>query len=360
MSQIARMKHRLASLTGLRGIAALWVLAYHTMLELQHLDPELARSVGIVGRAGYLGVDLFFVLSGFVIAYNYSGTPEWTPKTYAAFLWRRLARIYPVHLAGLALFGVFVLYAPAGATVGPHTLAGLLRSITLTHAWSIPVTGTWNVPSWSVSLEWAAYLVFPIVAAAAMKPKSAATIIGLVLLLFSGLFLVAISITYPGTMAYGVFRISAEFTAGVLLFRLWSLRRDSIASIGGIVALATFIGICNGFEFFIGKKSAFIYLPAATAAVVYGLACAPSALGGSVVQHLGKISYSLYIVHYATLHFARVTVQSHALAPAWMIAGSVAAVGLAHCCYRFLEQPARAWMVELARGEPESQVLVPK
>ena len=86
----------LRSLTGLRGVAALWVLWYHAC--------DAARTPQF-GFGGYLGVDIFFVLSGFVLAYNYAGVR----LTYAGFLWKRLARIYPVNLVTLAAVGVWQL-----------------------------------------------------------------------------------------------------------------------------------------------------------------------------------------------------------------------------------------------------------
>lgn len=68
------MKHEIGALTGLRGIAALWVMAFHAHYTLATM-PEVVRvPVAIVSQAGMLGVDLFFVLSGFVIAYNYAAS----------------------------------------------------------------------------------------------------------------------------------------------------------------------------------------------------------------------------------------------------------------------------------------------
>ena len=235
------MRRNLPSLTGLRGIAALWVLSYHAMLALQRLDSPLAIPVGVFGRAGYLGVDVFFVLSGFVIAYNYGDDRKWTPATYGSFLWKRLARIYPVHLAGIALFGLFLLSIPEGTKVVSHKLPGLIASLALVHAWSVPVQGTWNSVSWSVSLEWAAYLAFPAIALVAGQLRSTKVIVGVVAGLFLALFLVVTSVSFRGTMSYGVFRIAAEFISGVLLFRIWMMRNDTVSALIGIAALTTLI-----------------------------------------------------------------------------------------------------------------------
>lgn len=326
----------------------MWVLAYHTMLALQPLDLPLTRIVCAVGRAGYLGVDLFFVLSGFIIAYRHAATPQWTRTEYGAFLWRRLARIYPVHLLGLAIFVIYVLQLPSGKQSDPHTALGLIGSIALVHAWSIPVVGTWNIPSWSVSLEWAAYLMFPAIATLAMRLKSTVVLVGLVLLLFLGLFLAVMTFSFAGTMSYGAFRIAAEFTAGVLLFRFWSLRQDSIPAIWGIAALAALILTANSLECLIGRKAALVHLPILAVPVVYCLACAPSALAGSVPLLLGRISYSLYMVHFVTLRFVSAAVTSYGLQPAWILVGAVAAIGIAQLSYTVLEVPARRWMLKLA------------
>jgi peptidoglycan/LPS O-acetylase OafA/YrhL len=339
------MRRELLSLTGLRGIAALWVLGYHTMLVLQHLGSPLAIPVGVFGRAGYLGVDVFFVLSGFVIAYNYGDDRRWTPDSYGSFLWKRLARIYPVHVAGLALFGAFLLCMPIGTKAGSHTLPELIASIALVHAWTVPVRGTWNTVSWSVSLEWAAYLTFPAIALVTGKLRSTAVIAGVVAGLFLALFLVATSISFQGTMAYGVFRIAAEFTSGVLLFRLWTLRHDAVSPYIAIAALMSLTLGGNALDSVIGKKTAFIYIPFLSAVVVYSFVCAPRVLSGSVLQHLGRISYSLYIVHGVVLRFARGTIRAYGLAPEWILVGSLSAIGLAHIVYSYLEQPARAWLL---------------
>jgi peptidoglycan/LPS O-acetylase OafA/YrhL len=91
------------------------------------------------------------------------------PQKYGHFLWKRLARIYPVHLAALVLLaGLLLAFAAAGHRFLPAsrlTVEGLVKSLTLTHAWAIPIAKTWNTVSWSISCEWAAYLCFPVIAA---------------------------------------------------------------------------------------------------------------------------------------------------------------------------------------------------
>ena len=160
------MHKEIGALTGLRGIAALWVFAYHTVYWTNQLDPATRTVFKLFSGAGYLGVDLFFVLSGFVLALNYGNAgvlSSW--NAYASFLWKRIARIWPVHVVTLGLTAL-TLAAMAGFQMRPAhaihmTTAGLLQSLSLTHAWTTHIGRVWNVPAWSLSAEWAAYLAFP-------------------------------------------------------------------------------------------------------------------------------------------------------------------------------------------------------
>src|SRR5262250_2089877 len=101
-------------LTSLRFIAAFWVLLYHFK---DHLGLDLGRW-GLVAD-GYLGVDLFFTLSGFILAHVYLTSLEGGRFGYAGFLKNRIARVYPMHLAALAAMIVLFVGATAmGAGVG--------------------------------------------------------------------------------------------------------------------------------------------------------------------------------------------------------------------------------------------------
>src|SRR5262245_37766774 len=96
--------NELKPLTSLRFVAAFWVLLYHFK---DHLGFELGQ-FGLIAD-GYLGVDLFFTLSGFILAHVYLTEFEGGRFGYARFLQNRLARVYPMHLAALAaMIGLFV------------------------------------------------------------------------------------------------------------------------------------------------------------------------------------------------------------------------------------------------------------
>src|SRR5690348_14024640 len=132
---------QLSSLTPLRGIAALWVVLFHFCWYLPAIHPE--RYTGIVYK-GYLAVDLFFVLSGFVITHVYKEgfARRVTVWRYRDFLKARVARIYPLHIAVLLLFVAAAIaeraatYALNGSIepiplIGERSLGGLLANLVM-------------------------------------------------------------------------------------------------------------------------------------------------------------------------------------------------------------------------------------
>ena len=140
--------------TSLRGLAALAVC-------WGHYTDVFARSLFLPHT--HLGVDIFFLLSGFILYHVYGarfqGGVSWS--AFRSFLVRRLLRIYPLHLATLLM--VLVLMRFALPDQGAWHLA---LHLSLTHAWGLADQFVFNAPSWSISAEFAAYLAFPLMAVA--------------------------------------------------------------------------------------------------------------------------------------------------------------------------------------------------
>jgi peptidoglycan/LPS O-acetylase OafA/YrhL len=124
--RISGSGEQLASLTPLRGIAALWVVIFHFCWYFPAIHPE--RYTGAVYK-GYLAVDMFFVLSGFVITHVYKEgfAQRITGERYRDFLKARVARIYPLHIAVLLLFVATVLVERAAS----YALKGSFEPIPL-------------------------------------------------------------------------------------------------------------------------------------------------------------------------------------------------------------------------------------
>ncbi len=212
----------LSDLTAVRGLLALWVFAYHANLHLR-----FAGVASLIGR-GYLGVDGFFILSGVVLAHRHP-RPSQTLGAYGRFWWRRVLRLYPTALAMLMLLVAGLLLARLGG-VHPHQAfradgRELALQLLMLNGWGFSHGWTWNYPSWSISTEWAGYLLFPLLALLAAgcdgrRAMIAAAAAGLALLLLSSLSGSGLNLTYQGALL----RFFPEFIGGILLARLLRLK----------------------------------------------------------------------------------------------------------------------------------------
>ena len=214
----------LLALTSIRGIAAWWVVLFHLRLLLVPWLPRAA--IGLLDQ-GNLAVDLFFVLSGFVIALNYGERLAADWRATGDFLFRRFARIYPLHLLILlgfaAYFGAAILFG--SATIERQDPGYFLASLLLVQNWGVLHALKWNVPAWSISTETCAYLLFPILlrfAAPARLPSWLLAALVLLLGLSVPLFFAATGYDFPNAVPEtGLFRCLVQFAIGVLLFELY-------------------------------------------------------------------------------------------------------------------------------------------
>ncbi len=218
-------------LTGLRIVAAIWVLLYHFYEPTAALLPAAAGSVWQdLIKSGYLGVELFFVLSGFIISHNYARRffEVFNLGAYRVFLRARFARLYPVHL--VTLFVALVLVIGAGLvgqelnSADDHSPVSFVMNLILLQV--IPAVGSWNGTSWSISAEAAAYLAFPVLALVVMRIRSLKSMLACVLLGCAVTWLGIWAVTFDGTytrlsLTVSMLRIAGEFTAGCFLWAFW-------------------------------------------------------------------------------------------------------------------------------------------
>jgi peptidoglycan/LPS O-acetylase OafA/YrhL len=288
---------RIATLTGLRGIAAVSVMLYH----IPHQPAFHAFAMPLFAR-GYLMVDLFFILSGFVISIGYYDRVMGSGGTrqYGDFLVNRLARVWPLHLVVMLVFTARFLVHISGTQGVALTPANLITNIFMIQSWgwgAQPIAGN----SWSVSTEVAAYLLFPLIAWLAVSRRTW----GLVAAAGALLLLVASS----GRGASGpmdvidsdtvltLLRCLAGFALGVVAWRCMG-RRWCRALLDRPASFAC-VGIALGLAFLIpgGDLAVIALLPLLVLSCAYDRPMVRALLANPLSVHLGLISYSIYLWH---------------------------------------------------------------
>ncbi|GAB0114977.1 acyltransferase family protein [Acidisoma sp. C75] len=354
-------RDEIEALTGLRGIAAVIVIAYH-------IYPASDFPIGLsplVGR-GYLAVDVFFVLSGFVMALTYGqmfregvGAPA-----YLTFLARRVARLYPLYITFFALrlaYSLAVyhsLQVPDGwfALTLPHPLKDVLANIVMVQSWGLAKAAT--TPTWSISTEWGAYFVFPFVVGAILFRArwqallALAGAIGLVLLASmltatDGLHHNGALDAYDGRTLIPLIRCLGGFTLGLLTYRLYTLGSVRRFAARGL-AWAALGWIALGLLLRWPDQAIYPAFPA----LVLALACDRGPLARLFawrpVFELGVLSYTLYVIHNVWIGLVHWEIRHLPMAMPPLVAQSlsagflIASLGVtAFALHHFIEVPGR-------------------
>lgn len=341
-------------LTGIRGFAAALIVFSHFQERWTVLFPSLAPFHLSAARC-HVGVDLFFILSGFILNYVYhAGERSFGKREYRRFLWNRLARIYPNHLATLGLLVLLVVAAHwRGLSVtGLYPFSQIPAQLTLTHSWPIPGVepGSWNYPSWSISAEWFAYLaIFPLTLRL-LRPQRGAWIFLGTAYFALGLCLVAPFLSINLTLV----QVSCEFVCGAMLFGVFR-QNTAITSFCRQAASAFFLTVvailCAPIDIPFSRELLLVLFPV----LLLGLAAEKSAVGkvlaSSPALWLGRVSYALYMSHSLVLRVDKILlpVERYAGHPlparlfVWAVEIAVLLLSAAGLYY-LVEVPSRTWM----------------
>lgn len=293
---------RFDALDSWRGIAALLVALFHFQAGGYFFDFPLIRN-------GNLAVPFFFVLSGFVISHAYRSTLE-TGNDGLRFMVRRFGRLYPLHIVTLAVLVLLEvakmmmaartgLHSSEGAFAGTNDIASLIANVFLLQA-IIPFPElTWNASSWSISTEFYTYILFVAVFIPLGKYRLWGSAVVFVL---SGLLLVWLD-TYRTDLnlasGLGMAQCVFGFFAGNLTYELYLKLRDTDALHGTAPELLATVVMLLLFWF----------KPHYTTGNILGFSLVIllfSYEGGAVSKwlrvrpllFLGKLSYSIYLVHF--------------------------------------------------------------
>lgn len=252
---------------------------------------------------GYLAVDFFFVLSGFVIWLNYSQLlGQHRLRAVPHFLWRRLARIYPLHLLILiGAIGFAVACVATGRGMPPdYAWQSLPYHLLLIQNWGFLPLG-WNVPAWSISCELAAYLLFPLLMAGTDWRRTSTpvllAILGLLMLGLFGLFSAVGKDLLGNDIAHlGLPRCLFEFGMGTIVAALWLRWREAPkrpAIMAGTLSATSFVAWLAGAPETLALPFLFVTLLLLLALTGEGR----NPMKGRVIHWFGEVSYATYLAH---------------------------------------------------------------
>lgn len=319
MSTPTTARPKLKALTTVRFLAALHVVLFH--MRVTGMVPGGPWWYRNFASIGYIGVNLFFVLSGFILIYTYAGTTV-SPRRF----WQaRFARIYPAYALSLALSASFFFFAvrhldiPYLAWSKQHLAAACLLTLTLLQSWFPQAALTWNAVCWSLSVEAFFYLVFPVLlwwSGRMTTRKLSFAIAGWSLLsLLVSVFYILLhpdgidkinsgetTLLWKNILSFNPLARLPEFLVGVFAGRLFLSAKNS-RKLGtplmaiGVIAVVALVLVTDRIPRPLISAG---FLSPAFAAIIYGLALRPewtAFLENRILVLLGDASYSLYLLH---------------------------------------------------------------
>jgi peptidoglycan/LPS O-acetylase OafA/YrhL len=376
-STLAPEKRLYAALESWRGICACMVVLWH----VPAIGP--IHDTWLIGGS-YLFTDFFFVLSGFIIFENYYDRIR-NGFGLTRFMFLRFGRLYPLHVAVLAMFLIIEIATAYKSTPGgrtaftdPNSSEGLLIHLSLLNAHGLYPTPTWNFPAWSIGAEFYTYLLFALVIRAA-----GSTILAMLMAMFAmamGVLLLSGHENLDVAADLGFARCIAGFAMGALCQRLISsVPLDRIGT-SRLTAPSEWLllALVFGFVSISGSGRASFAAPLIFSVVIIVFAREAGSLSRILktapFRFLGTISYSIYMVHIfvftllpnmlrsaepaisipltTTIDTADATIIALGTGP---LQGTLASglalilvILVATVAYRFVELPARRWSRRIA------------
>lgn len=346
---------QLSALTGVRGYAALWVMIYH-FAGSSGISGNL--SLGAIINSGPWAVEIFFVLSGFVLSYVYAPVFHHSDRgAYSSYLMLRLARIYPLHLAVFIVYlCLFLLTQYFGMRINNpanFSYADGLRHLFLLQAWGGGNPISWNPVAWSVSAEWFAYLfIMPLTIMLGRHERP---------LMFLGVCIVAWLASYifyatgPDweylhLYEHALLRASTDFALGAALYYLWRDRPPG-AQASDVLWICALAGIL--LLVYLPPIFCVLLLPL-IGLMILGLA-GSGKYANRVFSHrgsifLGDISYSIYMIHPLFLVGGNLVFdlagrpQGFWVGVLFFIVQCLLALLASSVTYNLIERPMRRWV----------------
>lgn len=361
----------LAAMTAIRGLMAIWVVLYHGQVFLYNYL-KIAPTPNIMSdflAKGYMAVDFFFILSGFILTYVYRRKllSEHRWKASFNFITARMGRIFPLHIALLAAFiGCQLAFKTVQYLLHPDTvpppqgpgLGIVFSNLLLIQNWPLFNYPSWNGSTWSLSTEWFAYWCFLWLLPAVMRLKSTLLLVFLVLLLLPLYWLVNPAVSYLDVNldAFSglpsLWRCLLGFTLGVALQPLAQQLQPRASFLFGDVTFGVgLFALVTGALLNVGDP----LLVVPSVLLVFNLSQNKRRIGrwlsSKPLHWLGEVSYSIYLAHMLCLFILMEVVPYIPLSmntTLVLFEGALLAttLPLSHLTYHYIEVPCRDFLRE--------------
>jgi peptidoglycan/LPS O-acetylase OafA/YrhL len=362
----------LSNLTPLRGLAAILVAVFHFEMTAGRFVPA---GTTMFFEKSYLMVDLFFVLSGFIMLHVYGRAFDgvFRRAQLRHFFVARFARTYPLHLFTLLLLVVIVRYLTkwGNPPIVLEQPRDILPNVLLLQSFGVCRIYNWNIPSWSISAEWGAYLVFPFLAFWISRKRKWAPILLAIAVVAAWVCIEYVlprknplnpAIPVPHnlnvTFDYGWLRGVAGFSAGMIMYQLYRWPGAGRVFGSDAASMLVLLLLAAGLHFAINDALVVVVF----AALVLNFALNNGALhrvcNNPVLQYLGDISYSIYLMqiflqepfsHGVRLPGVSGNARGRFNIDFWpglgyCIVYLLLLVGIASVTYFVIERPSRKWI----------------
>jgi len=272
---------------------------------LENWTNSLPSAAQSLVHGGYLAVQTFFLLSGFVLARNYSKA-TWTQTDLVRYAAARFARVYPVYLLSLIVVAPFIHETMTNAAVQPGRKAALLTDyVFVLQGWNESLGVGWNTPAWSLSCEFFFYLLFPLVFPLLRNAGRRTVTLVLAASIVTPILLAHADVPWSWKPIYSF----SDFTAGIAAARFYEFLSPNMRRRGYWLYLPAIVGgmllilhpqIMDGTygDLHTGLRPLNVM---ALVGLALGGGLVARILSSSAADYLGKISYSMYILHIPVL-----------------------------------------------------------
>ena len=304
-------------------------------------------------RGGYLAVQTFFVLSGFVLARTYADA-TWDRRSLGRFFTARFARIYPVYFVSLIVLSPFIIEMLLAPVWQAGQRASLLTNyLFVLQGWTGALGVGWNTPAWSLSCEFFFYLWFPLLFAALRNARWMAISAAIAVSILLPIAFDRAGVPWNWKPVYH----TADFVAGIaaarifalLSVRRWWRTRGYWLYLPGLAIGAWLIvhpHVVDG-----SGADLNTYLRPLNVALLVGFALGGGVLAkwlsGRIADFLGKVSYSMYVLHVPILWWTGRYFVHGIMHPPLPIGAAIylaLVVGAAGAVYHWFEAPASVWI----------------